>query len=314
MADWAGAYGAGGAAGALEQIVARQFLERKQAEIERAQRVQEQAEQQRMAQQAEQFRQSQGLQYANLAATQDDRYQDRTQHVADVNRQMQRQTLEDQMKAGEKAGDVAREDARTKADQQWRTDERKGRESFEALMARRTSGAGASEPLVAIKDPVTGQPTLVPRSQAAGKTPASTRDQAMTEGQSNAATFADRMKFNESHIQKFESVAVNPAMRAAGWVPNEFLPKELQSYEAAKRNWMAADLRKQSGATITPSEYDEENKQYFPQPGDSQIVIEQKRQLRAIAEAGMRRAAGSGAAAAPAANTAPQGNDLGAEW
>src|SRR5688572_10311531 len=102
MADWAGAYGAGGAAQALEQIVARQFLERKQAEIERAQRVQEAQAQAELAQRAEQSRQGLGLQYANLAASRDENYQDRTQRVGETNARLQRQTLEDQIRAKER--------------------------------------------------------------------------------------------------------------------------------------------------------------------------------------------------------------------
>jgi len=36
-------------------------------------------------------------------------------------------------------------------------------------------------------------------------------------------------------------------------------------------------LRKESGAAIAASEFDNAEKQYFPQPGDSDQVISQKR-------------------------------------
>jgi hypothetical protein len=315
MADWAGAYGAGGAAQALEQIVARQFLERKQAEIERAQRVQEAQAQAEMAQRAEQSRQGLALQYANLAADRDERYQDRTQRVGDTNAQMQRQTLQDQIRAKERTEDFTSRSAEREDEQAFRAEERKGRESFERLMASRVGGgAQASEPLVAIKDPVTGQPTLVPRSQASGKAPASTRDQALTEGQSNAAGFADRMAFNEQHIQPFEGEAASRWTQVRNMLPREAQSGQAQAYSSAKKNWIAAQLRKESGAAISQGEYDEADKQYFPQPGDGAEVIKQKRELRKLAAESMRRSSGHGAAAAPAATSAPLGNDLGAEW
>lgn len=192
MADYAGAYGAGGAAQALESLLAQKFLERKQAEVERAQRADEAARQAALAQQAEQFRQGQAGRFAELAASRDDRYQDRQQHVSDVNARITRQSLEDQIRAGERKGELDARKAEREDEQAFRTEERKGRESFEALMARRASGSSsASEPLVAIMDPVTNRPVLVPRSQAAGKAPASTREQGRPVGTSDANRIAD---------------------------------------------------------------------------------------------------------------------------
>jgi hypothetical protein len=169
------------------------------------------------------------------------------------------------------------------------------------------------EPLVAIKDPVTGQPTLVPRSQARGKAPASTRDQALTEGQSNAAGFADRMKVNETAIQGYESsAAASVGGRIASMLPRDFQSPERQSYDAAKKNWIAAQLRKESGAAISEGEYAEADRQYFPQPGDLPTTIKQKRELRKVAAESMRRSSGHGASAA--APPSQDANDLGAEW
>jgi hypothetical protein len=178
--------------------------------------------------------------------------------------------------------------------------------SFRAPQAPREP---KNEPLVAIKDPVTGQPVLVPRSQAAGKAPASTRDQAMTEGQSNAAGFADRMKLNESAIQRYEAdAAASVGGRLASVLPRDLQSNARQSYDAAKKNWMAAQLRKESGAAISQGEYDEADRQYFPQPGDLPSTIKQKRELRRVAAESMRRSSGQAAPATPA------GDDLGREW
>jgi hypothetical protein len=299
MADWAGAYGAGAVADSLQQIVARQFLERKQAEIERAQRAQEAQEEARMAQQADQFRQSQSLQHANLNATRDDRYQDRLQTVDFRNQDMQRKTLEDQIRAKERTEDIGFKTSDREDEQSARAAELKSRQDFErAMLAAQARTRGPSdEPLVAIKDPTTGQPRLVRRSEAEGATPASTRDQALTEGQSNAAGFADRMGFNEQPIQAFETQAASRLTQAQGWLPGEMRSDAFQGYEAAKKNWIAAQLRKESGAAISDGEYAEADRQYFPQPGESAAVIKQKRELRALAQQSMRRSSGSAGAA-----------------
>jgi hypothetical protein len=316
MADWAGAAGAGAAAASLEQMLAQKFLERKQAEIERAQRAQEAQQAAEMAQRAEMARENQRMQLINLSADRDERYQDRTQRVGETNTRLQRETLQDQIRAKERTEDAGFKTADREDEQKDRAEQLRSRQSFEALMARRAGGGGAStsEPLVAIKDPVTGQPTLVPRSQAAGKSPASTRDQALTEGQGKAAAFADRMKFNEQFIKPFETTATSRGTQVAGWVmPNEARSDEFQAYEAAKKNWIAALMRRESGAVIGPNEYKDGDQQYFPQPGEGPKLIEQKRKLRAVAEAAMRRESGSaGAMSTP--DAVPQGNDLGAEW
>ena len=62
---------------------------------------------------------------------------------------------------------------------------------------------------------------------------------------------------------------------------------EQQQYMNAARNWITANLRKESGAAIPPSELTAEYEKYFPVAGDSGAVIEQKAQLRKVAERGM---------------------------
>lgn len=65
-----------------------------------------------------------------------------------------------------------------------------------------------------------------------------------------------------------------------------------QQYEQAQENWVTANLRKESGAVIGPEEMQNEIKKWFPQVGDSQEKIEQKRKSRIVAEESMRRNAG----------------------
>ena len=68
-----------------------------------------------------------------------------------------------------------------------------------------------------------------------------------------------------------------------------------QQTEQARRDFVNAVLRKESGAVISPNEFDNASKQYFPQPGDTKVVIEQKRKNREMAIRALGIQAGPGA-------------------
>ncbi|PUE39195.1 hypothetical protein B9Z34_09525 [Limnohabitans sp. Hippo3] len=70
---------------------------------------------------------------------------------------------------------------------------------------------------------------------------------------------------------------------AAGSMTNWTQSKSQQRVEQARRDFVNAVLRKESGAVISPQEFANAEKQYFPQPGDSKAVIEQKRKNRELA-------------------------------
>jgi len=88
---------------------------------------------------------------------------------------------------------------------------------------------------------------------------------------------------------------------------------EQQQVEQARRNFITAVLRKESGATISPEEFYSEEKKYFPQLGDSQPVILQKRAARDLAIRAMDIQSGNKTpnAAMPGAQlpTSTQGSD-----
>jgi len=65
-----------------------------------------------------------------------------------------------------------------------------------------------------------------------------------------------------------------------------------KSFDQARRNFINAQLRRESGAAISASEFDSANAQYFPVPNDPPEVLQQKAQNRAQAIANMKRAAG----------------------
>lgn len=66
-----------------------------------------------------------------------------------------------------------------------------------------------------------------------------------------------------------------------------------QQNEQARRNFVSAVLRKESGAAISPKEYAEEERKYFPQLGDSPAVIKQKQDARKLAIQALEAQAGS---------------------
>lgn len=102
----------------------------------------------------------------------------------------------------------------------------------------------------------------------------------LTAEQAKASGYAQRIA---SANQTFD--ALGGQFSGVGAMIGQFSPNILQSperqqFEQAKRNFVNAVLRRESGAAISESEFNSANKQYFPQPGDSNKVLEQKRQNR----------------------------------
>jgi len=85
-------------------------------------------------------------------------------------------------------------------------------------------------------------------------------------------------------------------------LPNEMKSENRQLFEQAQDNFVSAVLRKESGAAISPLEKAQEAKKYFPQPGDGEKVLEQKRQAR---EQAMANLEGEGGNATGRIATAP---------
>jgi hypothetical protein len=63
-------------------------------------------------------------------------------------------------------------------------------------------------------------------------------------------------------------------------LPSVMQSGERQQYEQAKRNYVNAVLRRESGAVISPEEFKNAEMQYFPQAGDKPEVILQKEKNR----------------------------------
>jgi len=73
------------------------------------------------------------------------------------------------------------------------------------------------------------------------------------------------------------------------------LNEDQQKTVQARVNFITAVLRKESGASISPTEFATAEKNYFPAPGDSETVVEQKQDARDMAIKAMKLQAGPGA-------------------
>jgi hypothetical protein len=143
----------------------------------------------------------------------------------------------------------------------------------------------------------------------------------LTESQGNATAFGMRMKESNQLLNDLERKGVTDTgvVRSTvggivGMTPfigeklqqgvqssMNVLPSALggpnseqQQVDAARKNFITAVLRKESGAAISPSEFYTEGQKYFPQPGDSNAVILQKRHARDTAIKAMEIQAGPG--------------------
>lgn len=128
-----------------------------------------------------------------------------------------------------------------------------------------------------------------------GKVPSQAEKQ--TDGQANAALYASRMREAENILSKPEIQAASmdrmqiAKSKAPLGIGNSLVTKEYQMADQAKRDFINATLRRESGAAISPSEFDNAEKQYFPQPGDKPEVLSQKAANRKTAMEGIANAA-----------------------
>jgi hypothetical protein len=63
-------------------------------------------------------------------------------------------------------------------------------------------------------------------------------------------------------------------------IPDRLKPSLIKQQEQAERNFVNAVLRRESGAVISEQEFDNAAKQYFPQAGDTEAVLAQKKANR----------------------------------
>lgn len=142
---------------------------------------------------------------------------------------------------------------------------------------------------------------------AGGAVPFKGKGTALTETQGNATAFGMRMKEANSILEDLSKKGVirGANIESAPFVGTSLgkvLPSFLggtsaaqQQVNQAKENFITANLRKESGATILDSEFEREDRKYFPQLNDSPEVLKQKANARKTAIRAMEIQAGPGA-------------------
>lgn len=104
-------------------------------------------------------------------------------------------------------------------------------------------------------------------------------DKPLNESQGNSLMYGKRMQTANKILENLEEENDTWDIKGGNlWA--RVIPKagseDFKKYEQAKRNFINAVLRKESGAAIAESEFDSADKQYFPQIGDTEAVIKQK--------------------------------------
>jgi len=163
--------------------------------------------------------------------------------------------------------------------------------------------AGAGMP--GARAPVAG--AVVPEAAPTASVPLRGKGTAMTESQSNATAYGMRMKEANAILDDLSKKgvlkgAVIEGVPLIGGALGQALPSVLggtsatqQQVNQAKSNFITAVLRKESGAVISDSEFDREDKKYFPQVNDNAEVIKQKENARKLAIKAIEVQAGPGA-------------------
>jgi hypothetical protein len=124
----------------------------------------------------------------------------------------------------------------------------------------------------------------------------------LTQTELQSQTFANRLNEANSIISRLESkftsanlgnVLSKTSIFGFDLLPEAFKSEDRKLIEQAQRNFINAVLRKESGAAISDSEFNNAEKQYFPQIGDTEKVLEQKKKNRQTVIDGMMLAGGS---------------------
>jgi hypothetical protein len=169
----------------------------------------------------------------------------------------------------------------------------------------RAPAAGAVVPAIPGMTSVLDQ--RAPAAAPVAGTPLRGKATSLTETQSNATAYGMRMKEANTILEDLAKKgvlkgAVIEATPLIGGTLGQVLPSALggtsaaqQQVNQAKSNFITAVLRKESGAVISDSEFDREDKKYFPQINDNAAVIKQKENARKLAIKAIEVQAGPGA-------------------
>jgi len=115
----------------------------------------------------------------------------------------------------------------------------------------------------------------------------------LNDAQSLSLGYANRVQQASQIIDSVGSKFTGRGSVMSGLIPNIYKSEDRQKFEQAQTNFINAVLRKESGAAISPSEFDSARRQYFPQPGDLKGVLEQKKANRDLVYLNLMQSAGN---------------------
>jgi hypothetical protein len=157
---------------------------------------------------------------------------------------------------------------------------------------RTIKDASGNDQIIAIDSE--GKPTAVEVPGAATGTTANPFSYGgkMNEAQSKDAGYANRLFRAEQILRDPKVVEAAQSLGQSGLdklpiVGNYLTSPDFQRFDQAKRDFVNAVLRRESGAAISSSEFENAYKQYFPQPGDSKEKIAEKAKNRQDTIAGI---------------------------
>lgn len=149
-------------------------------------------------------------------------------------------------------------------------------------------GPAGGEPLESVIDPKTGQAVLLPRSQARGMRPATTREQP-TEDERKSAGFYRQMSEAIAILDELEDQLTETELYQIQTLPQEELIGAInrgQMSEAAKRYLRAfeqfteARMRPVSGAAISDSEFARDRRTYARQYAETPALATDRKNAR----------------------------------
>ncbi len=173
--------------------------------------------------------------------------------------------------------------------------QRRGQDLVDAR-SRESTSAAMSKPFEITGED--GKPVLVQQDKQGnirpvqGYNPKQGASKPLTDSQSKALLFGSRMQEAGSVIDSLAEQGTTKSIPGSrlpivGGAVTAMSGESNQKLEQAKRDFINATLRRESGAVISTDEFDNGEKQYFPQIGDAPAVIAQKRRNREVATRGI---------------------------
>lgn len=188
---------------------------------------------------------------------------------------------------------------------------------MEGYAGRAADRADEDKPVIKeVTDPNTGATSFVRINPKGAEGPVNTGSPApttpnnpyaypgkTTEAQSKDIGYANRMFRAEQVLRDPKVVEAATSWPQAGIEGTPLIPgavknwahsPDYQKFDQAKRDFVNAVLRRESGAAISQSEFDNAYKQYFPQPGDTPERMAEKQKNRQDTLAGIAGGGGQG--------------------